>query len=136
MIALLAAAALIVVPPQSAEESGRSAFHAGMCSAFGWQIDESQADVMWADLTARFPDRSRAELEAGVARGVDEAQAEVEAIVDGVDDLTSFHAFATHIEKACQAVVRDYPALLQRTAETDARWARFLADGEAAWTKP
>ncbi|HYC75890.1 hypothetical protein [Brevundimonas sp.] len=131
MIGLLLAAALVLpaAPPEpSARELGRSSVYAGFCAELGWETSRERVIAAGDAYAARHPEREETELAAEITLGIGDGQTEIGALIESFHATADVIALKQAIETRCDAVVRDVPEFLSRSAGTAASFDAAIAE--------
>lgn len=134
MIGIVAAAALTAFtapPPVPAEvtarDIGRLSFYAGVCSSIGWESSQERAIAAAEAWEQAHPGTDETENVAQIELGVADARAEVAAQVATFRSDRNSTAFAEALKTRCDGAARDFPQLINRTAETEATFQAAIA---------
>src|SRR5690606_3637872 len=130
VIGLLAAAALLTAAPAEPTpyELGRASFFTGLCMNVGWDGTHERAVAYAEAYDARNPTDDMEGRQAETMRGIEDAQTEVNALLAAFQASRDVAAFKDAITSRCDAVVRDFPAILGRTDGTEAAFDAFMTD--------
>ena len=130
MIDLLAAAALLTAAPAEPTpyELGRASFFTGLCMSLGWDGTRERAVAYAEAYDVRNPTDDMEGRQAEMMRGIEDAQTEVDGFIAAFHATVDVTAFKAAITSRCDAVVRDFPAILGRTDGTEAAFDAFMAD--------
>ena len=126
MIGALATIALLAAEP-TAHELGRSSVYAGFCSQIGWETNRDRVVAAGDAYAARHPDRAEADLAAEINEGIEQAQTEIAALIETFRAGGEVSVLRREIETRCDAVVRDVPEFLSRSASTAATFDAAMA---------
>jgi hypothetical protein len=122
-------AALTVHPAQaetSAAAVGRASSLAGLCSTLGWESSLERARAAGEAVQRAHPELSGTETAAAMDAGVVAAQADVDALIEAYRRDKNAAALREALKSRCDGVARDFPAIMNRAPDTDARFERAL----------
>lgn len=122
----MAVGALLAAEP-TAHDLGRSSVYAGFCSQIGWETSQAQVVAAGNAYAARHPDRSEADLSVEINEGIEAAQTEIAALIETFRAGGDISVLRREIETRCDAVVRDVPEFLSRSASTAATFDAAMA---------
>jgi len=130
VIALLAAAALAAVPQSgpTAQQMGRASVYAGMCSTLGWVSSQEQVVAQAQAYLDSHPEQTDAEVQVLMNEGIEQARTEIDGMLAAYRASHDGNAMKATLRRECDGIVRDLPAFLSRSAETDTQFEARMAE--------
>lgn len=128
MITVMAATlAMMVQVPPTTTELGRISMRSGYCQRYGWVNNDAELERVSHAVADRISGMSADEVALNIDNGARLEQQRLKATEDAVKTLADFNRWAERAEAMCDALVRDYPALISRGPNTASTWEAYQA---------